>query len=69
MRAIIDACKLPVKAPDVSRDDLLQAMSLDKKRRASRLSFVLPVAPGEVRIVDDVTEDEIMSAFQAIQKG
>jgi shikimate kinase/3-dehydroquinate synthase len=68
-RGIIDACKLPIKAPDVSRDELLQAMSLDKKRRASKLSFVLPVSPGEVRIVDDVSEDEIMSAFQSIQKG
>ena len=68
-RRIVEACGLPAQAPAVGRDELLQAMSLDKKRRASGLSFVLPVAPGDVRIVDDVSEQEIIAAFESIQKG
>jgi hypothetical protein len=38
-------------------------MRLDKKRRDGDLAFVLPVAPGDVRIVTDVSEDEILAAF------
>ncbi len=67
-RKIIEACGLRTKVSE-GGDDLLQAMSLDKKRRASGLSFVLPVVPGEVRVVDDVTENEIKTAFDSIQKG
>ncbi len=69
VRRIAEACSLPVRAPDVSRDDLLNAMSHDKKRRASGLSFVLPISPGDVRVVADVSQDHIMTAFEAIQKG
>jgi 3-dehydroquinate synthase len=68
-RRIIAACGLSAKAPDVSREALRNAMSFDKKRRAGVLSVVLPAAPGDVRIVDDATEDEFISAFETIQKG
>lgn len=68
-RRIVKACGLPTHGPGVSRDALTKAMSLDKKRRAGVLSVVLPVTPGDVRIVDDVSEDEIVSAFESIQKG
>ncbi len=67
-RRVIEACGLRTRVSEVG-DDLRQAMSLDKKRRASGLSFVLPVAPGDVRIVDDVTENDIISAFESTQKG
>jgi len=67
-RKIIEACGLRTRVSEVG-DDLVKAMSLDKKRRASGFSFVLPVAPGDVRIVDDVSEAEIVSAFESIQKG
>ena len=68
-RKIATACGLPLKAPDVAREALANAMSFDKKRSAGVLSVVLPVAAGEVRIVDDVTESEFISAFESIQKG
>jgi len=48
--------------PELDVEALKRAMAGDKKRRASGLTFVLPVAPGEVRIVDDATEDEIIAA-------
>jgi 3-dehydroquinate synthetase len=40
-------------------------MASDKKRRAGGLTFELPVAPGDVRIVTDVTEAELMRAAAA----
>lgn len=60
--AILSACGLDTTGPAVSPDALRRAMSLDKKRRAGKLTFVLPLAPGRVEIVDDVSEDEILSA-------
>jgi 3-dehydroquinate synthetase len=32
-------------------------MQADKKKRAGRLRFVLPVAIGDVRVFDDVSEE------------
>lgn len=61
-RAMLNACHLPVAMPAVERDALAAAMGLDKKRRASGLTFVLPVTPGDVRLIDDVTPDEILDA-------
>lgn len=60
--AILTACGLPTQMPELDVDALKRAMAGDKKRRLSGLTFVLPVAPGEVRIVDDATEDEIIAA-------
>jgi len=64
-RAILVACGLPARMPDVDAAALARAMGNDKKRRAGGLTFVLPVAPGDVRIVNDVTEDEIIRAATA----
>jgi 3-dehydroquinate synthase len=64
-RAILAACGLPANPPALDAAALKQAMGSDKKRRASGLTFVLPVAPGDVRIVSDVSEDEILSATTA----
>jgi 3-dehydroquinate synthase len=61
-RRMLSACGLPVTMPDLARDALRAAMGLDKKRRASGLTFVLPVAPGTVRLVNDVTPDDILAA-------
>lgn len=60
--AVLSACGLKTVAPQVSPDKLRQAMALDKKVRGGRLTFILPLAPGHVEIVDDVGEDEILSA-------
>jgi 3-dehydroquinate synthase len=62
-RAMFQACGLPVAMPVTDRDALAAAMGLDKKRRASGLTFVLPAAPGDIRLVDDVSPDEIFSAM------
>jgi 3-dehydroquinate synthase len=61
-RDMLAASGLPVVVQALDEAALRRAMAGDKKRRAAGLSFVLPVAPGDVRIVDDVTEDEIIAA-------
>lgn len=50
-----------VSPPGLDPESLARAMTLDKKHRKGRLTFVLPVSPGTVRIVDDVTPEEIIS--------
>jgi 3-dehydroquinate synthase len=41
-------------------------MRHDKKVLAGRLRFVLPVAIGETRLVDDVTDDELRRALSCL---
>jgi shikimate kinase/3-dehydroquinate synthase len=64
-RSILSACGLPTHMPDLDPEALKRAMGSDKKRRADGLKFVLPVAPGDVRIVDGIGEDEIIAAAGA----
>jgi len=60
---------LPVrlKAPDVKA--CLALVRHDKKAEAGRLRFVLPESIGSVRIVDDVTDEEIREALLALASG
>jgi 3-dehydroquinate synthase len=67
--ALLRWAGLPVAAPAVSKAAVRRALALDKKRRAGALTFVLPRAPGEVDIVIDVGEDEILAAVPAASKG
>ncbi len=64
-RTILLACGLPIQMPALDGAALTAAIGSDKKRRAGGLTFVLPVAPGEVRIVSDVTEEELIRAATA----
>ena len=59
---------LPVRLPaTVPAAEILAALGEDKKRTDDhRHTFVLPIAADDVRIVDDVTNDEITKALAAI---
>jgi 3-dehydroquinate synthase len=61
--SIFNWCGLPTKTPPFDRDVVRDALSLDKKREAGRLRFVLPLAPGEVEIINDAGEDELLDAL------
>jgi 3-dehydroquinate synthase len=66
---LLRRCRLPAAAGDlavpVDADAVLNAMEKVRHIRAGSLRFVLPVAPGETIIADDVTEDEIRAALAA----
>ncbi len=49
--------------------DLLRALARDKKVRDGRLAFILPEGLGRVRIVSDVTPDELRAALRALRRG
>jgi len=55
---------LPTRYDSHPPEAIYRAMGADKKRRAGRLRFVLPRAIGDVAIVDDVTEAEVIAALE-----
>lgn len=52
----------PLRGFRAGAEKLVALTSRDKKNRSGALSFVLPVAIGEVEIVRDVTEAELLAA-------
>ncbi len=54
---------LPVRRADLDAADLYHRMLHDKKTRGGRITFLLPVELGQVRIVDDLTEAEIQEGL------
>ena len=66
---LLRRCGLPTAAADlpcaVDADAVLAAMEKVRLIRAGSLRFVLPVAPGETVIADDVTEEEVRAALAA----
>jgi 3-dehydroquinate synthase len=63
-RRILAQCGLPIAAPAFDETALVAGLHLDKKRRSGRLHFVLPIRPGMVEVVDDVSETEMLAALR-----
>jgi 3-dehydroquinate synthase len=61
--AILEWCGLPTRTPQVDRDMVRRALKLDKKIKSGNLFFILPLRAGEVEIVGDITEDELLNAL------
>jgi 3-dehydroquinate synthase len=57
--ALVDAFGLPDRIEGCARDELLARIGSDKKVRAGRPNWILPIGPGEVVISDDVPLDEV----------
>lgn len=66
-RAMLVSAGLPISPPPVEREDFMRSLHLDKKKRAGKLVFVLPVEPGTMDLVDDVTDDEIRATLEALR--
>ncbi len=60
-------CGLPVRIPaGLSWEELETAMSRDKKNLDGRLTFVLPVRLGEVRVHPGVDPQDVRKVFEAL---
>lgn len=55
----------PTLPPATTPADVLAAMATDKKRRHGRLRFVLAHAVGDVRVVRDVPEADVLAALES----
>ena len=57
---------LPIRYPRVTPEQVLRAMSTDKKRVGARLRFVLPRAIGDADMFDDVEEEAVLATLAEI---
>ena len=65
LRTMIAAYGLPTEA-EVDRETVLGKMQSDKKKSAGKQNWVLPVAEGGVRVTNDVDQDSVNAAIDAI---
>jgi len=55
---------LPTLCTEHTSEEIYAAMSVDKKRRGTRLRFVLPRDIGDVVVDDDVPEEQVLAALE-----
>jgi 3-dehydroquinate synthase len=63
-RRLLVSLGLPVDMPEVDRSKFMTAMFRDKKAEHGRLKFILPDRLGNVNLVEDVGDDEVLAALQ-----
>lgn len=61
--ALLQAVGLPVSAPDLDIDQLMDLMMHDKKVEYGRLRFILPTRMGHVELVADVDPELVRDAW------
>jgi len=66
---LIDQFGLPVRTDRQDLQQILQLMQRDKKVRAGKIRFVLPLSIGRVEIFDDVSTKQISSALDYLAGG
>jgi 3-dehydroquinate synthase len=63
VRELLEWCGLPVELPAVDDQAVRNALRLDKKNLRGTLRFVLPIAPGQVKI-ERIDVDDIILAMR-----
>jgi 3-dehydroquinate synthase len=62
-QALLEALGLPIAAPMLDPEDVLEVMSRDKKTEHGRLRFVLPTRLGHVELVGHVSQADVRTAL------
>jgi 3-dehydroquinate synthase len=65
---ILERHGLPVKPPAFSLESIIETLNYDKKHTGKSWTFVLPNAIGGVKIVHDVTYEDVKRAWEIAQK-
>jgi len=63
IEALLRAFGLPTQVPPFQPEAVWEAMALDKKKRGSRLRFVLPRALGDVIITEEVVQEAVLTVL------
>lgn len=64
---ILSKIGLPCRIPtDITPQSILDTMSQDKKRLGQSIRLVLPVTVGQVRVVDDISNNDILQTLEAL---
>jgi 3-dehydroquinate synthase len=64
---VLERLGLPVRYESFSPDEVWEAMSTDKKRRGSRLRFVLLGGLGEVLVSDEVRKADVYPVLESLR--
>jgi 3-dehydroquinate synthase len=67
--AVLGKLGLATHRPGLDAERVWDIMQHDKKARAGKVRFVLPVGPGKVDIFDDVREQDVIDAIRALGEG
>jgi len=67
IRTLYEAAGLPVRVPDFTADDWLDAMGHDKKNVGSRIRYILLRNIGDAFIAEDVTDEDIRGLIDSYQ--
>jgi 3-dehydroquinate synthase len=63
--AVLETYELPTHIPrELDADDILRAMSTDKKIKDGKVRLILPREIGRVEIINDVAREEIVRALE-----
>ncbi len=60
---LLKRCRLPVSAPGLSIERMIDAMGRDKKNQAGKIRFVLPRRIGHVEMTSEVTSDQVRAVL------
>ena len=63
IEALLRAFGLPTRVPPFQADAIWETMALDKKKRGSRLRFVLPRALGDVIVTEEVAPGSVLAVL------
>jgi 3-dehydroquinate synthase len=63
LRRLLERFGLPLSAPELDPERLLDAMRRDKKNRAGRLRFVLPRSIGKVELTEAVGDNDVRAVL------
>lgn len=64
--ALLDRFGLPTSAPGLDPDQLLEAMSRDKKNRQGKTRFVLPRAIGRVETTGEASDEDVRAMVREL---
>jgi 3-dehydroquinate synthase len=63
---LLDRLGLPTTVPDYDPEAVWTAMTSDKKKRGSRIRFVLPLNIGQVDVFDDIPRQAVLAVLESL---
>lgn len=66
---IMDLCSKVVSLKEFTDDEknkIIESLTHDKKNEGDSINMVLPVARGQVKVIDDIKKEEIYNSFRSV---
>ncbi len=65
-KQLIEKAGLPTKWPDLELSNVISSLQGDKKVKDGKISFVMPLKIGDVKIFDNISDQEISECLQKL---